>query len=387
MRLQRLTALERDKIEAEYQEIMALIEQLRAILADERLVYNLIKDDLLEVQKKYGDARRTKLGPSVKDISDEDLIPDEDMVVTITHRGYIKRLSPSVYRPQRRGGRGISGSTVREDDFIAHLFIANTHAYLCFFTNRGRIYRVKVHEIPEAGRQAKGVSIVNLVALEEGERIAAVQTLSETSSSHYWVFATQRGVVKRTALSDYDSWRGGGIIAITLDEDDELIGVEPTEGQSEIILATRNGQVIRFDEEQVRPTGRTARGVTGIHLRPDDEVVSLATVSGQPELLLLTENGFGKRTRIDQFRKTNRGGQGVVGMRLTAKTGRLAGILPVHGEEDFMVISSEGVLIRLQVESVSQQGRASQGVRVMRLEDEHRVSAVALVPIENGDEP
>ncbi|MCY0878114.1 MAG: DNA gyrase subunit A [Firmicutes bacterium] len=387
MRLQRLTALERDKIEAEYQEVMALIDQLRAILADERLIYNIIKEDLAEIQKKYGDARRTKLGPSVKDISEEDLIPEEDMVVTITHRGYIKRLSPSVYRPQRRGGRGVSGSTVREDDFIAHLFVANTHAYLCFFTNRGRIYRVKVHEIPEAGRQAKGISIVNLIALEDGERIAAVQTLSDTSPGHYWVFATQRGVVKRTALSDYDSWRGGGIIAITLDENDELIGVEPTEGQSEILLATRNGQVIRFDEDQVRPMGRTARGVTGIHLRDDDEVVSLATVSHQPELLLVTENGFGKRTRLDQFRKTNRGGQGVMGMHLTAKTGRLAGILPVNGDEEFMVISSEGVLIRLPVESVSQQGRASQGVRVMRLEEDHRVSAVALLAADNDEEP
>lgn len=384
MRLQRLTALERDKIEAEYQEVMALIEQLRAILADERLVYNIIKDDLAEIRKKYGDERRTKLGPSVKDISDEDLIPQEDMVVTITHRGYIKRLSPNVYRPQRRGGRGVSGSTVREDDFIAHLFVASTHAYLCFFTNRGRIYRVKVHEIPEAGRQAKGVSAANLIALESGERIAAVQTLTETSDQHFWVFATKRGVVKRTALSDYGTWRGGGIIAITLDEDDELIGVESTDGQSDILLATRNGQVVRFQESRVRPMGRSARGVTGIRLQGDDRVVSLATVSEQKELLVLSENGFGKRTRLTQFRRTNRGGQGVVGMHLTEKTGPVAGILPVEGHEEFMVISSEGILIRLEVASVSQQGRASQGVRVMRMEDNHHVSALALV---KADDP
>ncbi len=385
MRLQRLTALEREKIEAEYQDVMALIERLRAILADERLVYNLIKEDLKEIRTKYGDERRTKLGPSVKDISDEDLIPEEDMVVTITHRGYIKRLSPSVYRPQKRGGRGVSGSTVREDDFISHLFVASTHAYLCFFTNRGRIYRVKVHEIPEAGRQAKGISIANLIALEQGERIAAVQTLTDTSENHYWVFATKRGVVKRTALADYGTWRGGGIIAISLDENDELIGVEPTEGQSDIMLATRQGQVIRFDESQVRPMGRSARGVTGIRLkggRGDDWVVSLATVSDQKELLVLTEHGIGKRTRLNQFRITGRGGQGVMGMRITPRTGGLAGILPVNGDEEFMVISSEGVLIRLEVESVSQQGRASQGVKVMRLEDDHRVSAVALVKAE-----
>jgi DNA gyrase subunit A len=379
MRLQRLTALEREKIEAEYQEVMALIEQLRAILADERLVYNIIKEDLAEVRKKYGDERRTKLGPSVKDISDEDLIPQEDMVVTITHRGYIKRLSPTVYRPQRRGGRGVSGSTVREDDFIAHLFVASTHAYLCFFTNRGRIYRVKVHEIPEAGRQAKGISVANLIALEAGERVAAVQTLTEASDQHFWVFATKRGVVKRTALSDYGTWRGGGIIAITLDEDDELIGVESTDGHSDILLATRQGQVIRFEESRVRPVGRSARGVTGIRVQGDDRVVSLATVAEQKELLVLTENGFGKRTRLTQFRRTNRGGQGVMGMRLTGKTGSVAGILPVEGHEEFMVISSEGILIRLEVASVSQQGRASQGVRVMRMEDNHHVSALALV--------
>ena len=382
MRLQRLTALEREKIEAEYQEVMALIEQLKAILADEQLVYNIIKKDLTEIRKKYGDERRTKLGPSVKDISDEDLIPEEDMVVTITHRGYIKRLSPDVYRPQRRGGRGVSGSTVRQDDFIAHMFVASTHAYLCFFTNRGRIYRVKVHEIPEAGRQAKGISVANLIAMEPGERIAAVQTLTETSN-HFWVFATKRGVVKRTALSDYGTWRGGGIIAISLDDDDELIGVESTEGKSDILLATRSGQVIRFQESLVRSMGRSARGVTGIRIKDDDRVVSLATVAHQKELLVITENGFGKRTRIDQFRRTGRSGRGVMGMRLTAKTGPVAGILPVEGDEEFMVISSEGILIRLQVESISHQGRASQGVRVMRMEDNHHVSAVALITAED----
>lgn len=382
MRLQRLTALEREKIEDEYREVTGLIEHFRAILADERLVFGMIKEDLTEIRKKYGDARRTQLGPSVKDISDEDLIPEEDMVVTITHRGYIKRLSPSVYRPQRRGGRGVSGSTVREDDFIAHLFVASTHAYLCFFTNRGRIYRVKVHEIPEAGRQAKGISVANLIEMEQGERIAAVQTLTETTDDHFWIFGTKRGVVKRTALSDYGTWRGKGIIAISLDENDELIGVESTEGKSDILLATRSGQVIRFQESLVRPMGRSARGVKGIRMKGDDRVVSMTTVSDQKELLVLTENGFGKRTRLNQFRLTGRGGQGVMGMRLTPRSGSVAGILSVEGDEEFMVISSEGILIRLQVGSVSHQGRASQGVRVMRMEDNHHVSALALVRAE-----
>jgi len=386
MRLQRLTALEREKIEAEYQDVMALIERLRAILADEQLVYAMIKEDLAEMRQKYGDERRTKLGPAVKDIADEDLIPEEDMVVTITHRGYIKRLATSVYRPQRRGGRGIAGSTVREDDFINHLFVASTHSYLCFFTNRGRIYRVKVHEIPEASRQAKGISVANLIALEQDERIAAVQTLTDTLDDHYWVFATKRGVVKRTPLSDYETWRGGGIIAITLDDGDELIGVEPTAGKSHIILATRQGQVIRFEEDEVRPTGRAARGVTGIRLRPEDMVVSLATVSEQPELLILTENGFGKRTRLDQFRVTGRGGQGIVGMRVTDRTGYVVGIQPVEGSEECMVISSEGTMIRLEVGSISEQGRATQGVKVMRLEDGQHVSAFALVKAETDDD-
>lgn len=385
MRLQRLTALEREKIEAEYQELQQLIARLRAILADETLVYNLIKEELLAVREKYGDARRSKLGPAVKDLSDEDLIPEEDMVVTLTHRGYIKRSATNVYRSQRRGGRGVTGSTMREDDFITQLFVASTHAYLCFFTNKGRIYRVKVHEIPEAGRQAKGISVANLVALEPEERIAAVQTFTENAIERYWVFATRRGVVKRTALSDYASWRGGGIIAISMDEGDELIGVEATNGQGDILLATRRGQVIRFAEQLVRATGRTARGVTGIRLLGNDQVVSLAAVADQPELLILTENGFGKRTQVAQFRETGRGGQGVMGMRVTDKTGSVIGIQPVFGHEEFMLISSEGTLIRMEVGSVSEQGRASQGVKVMRLEDSQQVSAFALVTSEDEE--
>ncbi|OLZ08987.1 DNA gyrase subunit A [Sulfobacillus thermosulfidooxidans] len=387
MRLQRLTQLEQAKIEEEYQQIQALIAHLREILADERLVYQIIKDDLVEIQDKYGDERRTKIGPAVKDMSDEDLIPEEDMVVTLTHRGYIKRSQTSVYRAQKRGGRGVTGSTVREDDFINHLFIASTHAYLCFFTNKGRIYRVKVHEVPEASRQAKGISVANLIAMEADERIAAVQTLPQTvAEDSYWVFATKQGVVKRTALSDYSSWRGGGIIAINLDPGDELIGVEQTSGQSDILLATAHGQVIRFNEELVRAMGRSARGVRGIHLRPGDRVVSLAVVSDQGELLLLTENGYGKRTSTDQFRVTGRGGQGVLGLRITAKTGQLVGIVPVEGNEQCMVISSDGTLIRMDVSSVSKQGRDSRGVLVMRLEEGQTVAAFTRVSADDENE-
>jgi DNA gyrase subunit A len=386
MRLQRLTALEREKIEAEYQEIQQEIQRLRAILADDQLVYNIIKEDLVMIRGKYGDSRRTMIGAAARDINDEDLIPEEDMVVTITHRGYIKRSATNVYRAQRRGGRGVAGGTVREDDFIGQLFVASTHAYLCFFTNRGRIYRIKVHEIPEAGRQAKGVSVANLIALEQGERITAVQTMSENADESYWVFSTKRGIVKRTALSDYVSWRGGGIIAITMDDGDELIGVESTTGSSEIMLATRKGQVIRFQETDVRAMGRSARGVHGIRLDADDQVVSLAVIQDQPEILILTEHGFGKRTPSDQFRRTGRGGKGVRGIKVTKKTGTMVGLVPVYGSEQFMVISSEGTLIRMTVEGVSRQGRESQGVTIMRLEGNQQVMAFTLVEADDDND-
>lgn len=386
MRLQRLTALEREKIEAEYQELQAEILRLKAILADDQLVYNIIKDDLVAIKNKYGDARRTMIGAAARDISDEDLIPEEDMVVTITHRGYIKRSATNVYRAQRRGGRGVTGSTVREDDFVNQLFVASTHAYLCFFTNRGRIYRVKVHEIPEAGRQAKGISVANLIALEQGERIAAVQTMAQDPTDTFWFFATRMGVVKRTALSEYTAWRGGGIIAITLDDGDELIGVESTTGSAEIMLATRDGQVIRFPETDARSMGRSAHGVRGIRLKDDDQVVSLAVVTDQPEILILTEHGFGKRTPFEQFRRTGRGGQGVIGLHLTRKTGSMVGLVPVYGNEQFMVISTEGTLIRMTVEGVSRQGRASQGVTIMRLEGSQQVMAFTLVAPDDDNE-
>ncbi len=388
MRLQRLTQLEQAKIEEEYKEIQALIAHLREILGNEQLIYQIIKDDLAEIREKYGDERRTKLGPSVKDMSDEDLIPEEDMVVTLTHRGYIKRSATSVYRAQKRGGRGVMGGNIREDDFVHDLFIASTHAYLCFFTNKGRIYRVKVHEVPEATRQAKGISVANLIAMEPEERIAAVQTLPQSvDDNRYWVFATKQGIIKRTALSEYTTWRGGGIIAINLDAGDELIGVAQTDGQGDVLLGTHHGQIIRFSQQAVRSMGRSARGVHGIRLRSsNDMVVSLAVVSDQAELLLLTENGYGKRTNASQFRITGRGGQGVLGLRVTKKTGDLVGIVPVTGDEQVMVISSDGTLIRMNVSSVSKQGRDSHGVMVMRLEENKTVAAFTRVSADDEEE-
>ncbi len=389
MRLQRLTQLEREKIEEEYRQIQALITHLREILADERLVYQIIKEDLAEIKAKYGDARRSQIGPAIKDMSDEDLIPEEDMVVTLTHRGYIKRSQTSVYRAQKRGGRGVMGSTVRDDDFINQLFIASTHAYLCFFTNKGRIYRVKVHEVPEAGRQAKGISVANLIALEADERIAAVQTLPKNIPSQtYWVFSTRMGTVKRTALEEYETWRGGGVLAINLDEGDELIGVEQTDGTNDVCIATANGQIIRFNESEVRPMGRAARGVKGIRMVKDrdDFVVSLAVVSDKDELLLLSARGFGKRTSASQFRETARGGLGVLGLRVGPKTGNLVGIVRVEGHEQCMVISSDGTLIRMDVATVSKQGRDSRGVMVMRLEPGQTVAAFTRVDPDEEDD-
>lgn len=383
MRLQRLTALERDKIEAEYQELIKDIERLRAILADERLVLGIVKDELIDIRHKYGDERRTRIAAAVKTFDDEDLIPEEEMVVTVTHRGYIKRQPVTLYRAQRRGGRGITGGTMRDDDFIAHLFTASTHDYLCVFTNQGRAYRLKVHEIPEASRQAKGVALVNLVALEVGERIAAVQTLSPKNPDSFWVFATRKGVVKRTPLAAYQSWRGSGVIAINLDGDDELIAVEPISDRGDILLATATGLVIRFKAEDVRPMGRQARGVTGIRLKAKDRVVSLACDQGGPELLLISANGFGKRSRLNQFRRTGRAGHGIIGMRCTAKTGQLVSIMPVRGDEEIMLISAEGTLIRMQVDGISVQGRTSQGVTIMRLGETQEVAAVAAV---HGDD-
>jgi DNA gyrase subunit A len=379
MRLQRLTGLERDKIEAEYQDLIREIARLRSILADPQLVLALIKDDLADIKKRYGDDRRTQIVGAVQDIDEEDLIPEESTVVTITHRGYIKRQPTGLYRAQKRGGRGITGSTVREDDFVEHLFTASTHDFLCFFTNKGRVYRLKVHEVPEASRQARGTAVVNLLALAPDERVAAVQTLQPNAHDAYWVFATRLGVVKRTALDVFQTWRGNGIQAITLDAEDELIAVVPARAGDDVLLATARGLVIRFAADAVRPMGRQARGVTGIRLRDGDRVVSLACTNGRGELLLVSANGYGKRSEVAQFRRTGRGGQGIIGLRCTARTGPLVNITPVRGEEEIMLISSEGTMIRMQVSGISVQGRASQGVTIMRLGHEQQVAAVAIV--------
>lgn len=380
MRLQRLTGLEREKLEEEYRDLIKTIARLREILANERLVLAIIKEELLEIKKKYGDPRRTEIASAVEKLEVEDLIAEEDAVITITHRSYIKRTPVDTYRSQKRGGRGVTGVATREEDFVEHLFVATTHHFLLFFTNRGKVYRLKVHEIPEAGRQAKGTAIVNLLYLGGEEKITAVIPVRTFGEEKYLFMATRHGTVKKTALGEFDSSRRDGIIAINLDEEDELIGVHLTEGQQDIILGTRFGVAIRFPEEEVRATGRNTRGVKGITLSPEDLVVSMDSVRPGADLLAVTENGFGKRTPLEEYRPQGRGGRGIIAIRTSERNGSLVAIMVVEEGDELMMVSSEGIIIRIDVADVSRMGRAAQGVTLMRLGENDRVVAVARVP-------
>ncbi|NPV27963.1 MAG: DNA gyrase subunit A [Firmicutes bacterium] len=386
MRLQRLTGLEREKLEEEFQELTKTINYLRSVLAEENLVLGIIKEELLKVKEQFADPRRTQIVEESTKLEIEDLIPEEDMVITITHQGYIKRMPVNTYRSQRRGGRGIVAMTTKEEDFVEHLFVTTTHHYLLFFTNRGRVYRLKVYEIPEASRQAKGTSMVNLLAIGGEDKINAVIPVREFVDDKYLFMATRCGVVKKTELSEYDSSRRDGIIAINLDENDELIGVKLTDGTEEIILGTRQGMAIRFAETDVRSMGRTARGVKGITLKPNDLVVSMDTVRNDADLLVVTENGFGKRTPLTDYRKQSRGGKGIMTIRTTKRNGSLVSIKVVKTGDELMIISGEGIIIRLNVEDISQMGRATQGITLMRLDPKDKVVAVAKVVSKNGEE-
>jgi DNA gyrase subunit A len=377
MRLQRLTALERDKIEAEYKELTRTIEYLRAVLASERMVMEIVRRELLEVKEKYADERRTQIlsGAVGDDFDIEDLIAEEDVVVTMTHRGYVKRLPAATYRSQRRGGRGIAGMGTREEDFVERLFVTTTHHHLLFFSNRGRVYRIKTHQIPEAGRTARGTAVINLVPLERGETITAVIPVKELDSGAYLMMATRRGTVKRTQLSEFAKARTSGLIALALDEGDELIGVRLSSPGEEVILATRLGKAIRFPVEDVRPMGRPARGVKGITLDGDDVVESMDMVREGCEVLTLTTAGFGKRTPVGEYPTRGRGGKGVVNIRLTEKSGRVVGVRLVYPGDEIMVVSARGVVIRVPVDDIRVSGRNTRGVAVMRLDEgDHVVS-------------
>ncbi|WP_208587134.1 DNA gyrase subunit A [Gracilibacillus suaedae] len=392
MRLQRLTGLEREKIEDEYSQIVELIKELKEILANEEKILEIIREELLEIKEKYSDERRTEIVSGGIDlIEDEDLIPEESIVITLTHRGYIKRLPASTYRAQRRGGRGVQGMGTNDDDFVEHLVSCSTHDTVLFFSNKGKVYRSKGYEVPEFNRTAKGIPIINLLEVEQGEWINAVITVSEYKEDWYLFFTTKYGVSKRTSLPQFANIRKGGLIALNLREGDELISVRLTDGEKDILIGTKNGYVIRFEESQIRSMGRTAAGVKGISLREDDEVVSMEILEEDQYVLNVTENGYGKRTPVDEYRRTNRGGKGIFTANITEKTGRVVAVKNVTTEEDIMIMTVSGVLIRMQVEGISTTGRNTQGVRLIRLQEAEKVATVAKVDreeeiVEQGNE-
>ncbi|NLN07938.1 MAG: DNA gyrase subunit A [Firmicutes bacterium] len=381
MRLQKLTGLERDKLEAEYLELIKKIAYLREILANERLVLQIIKDELTVIRDKYGDERRTKIVAQEEDLLVEDLIAEEDMVITLTHKGYIKRQPINTYRPQRRGGRGITALQTKGDDFVEHVFIASTHAYLCCFTNRGKIYRKKVYEIPEAGRQARGTAIVNLLDVEPQEQITAVIPIREFEEGRYMLFATKKGLVKKTPLEAFANIRRSGLAAITLQEGDDLIAVRLTEGRHEVIMVTEEGFSIRFDENDVRPMGRNAQGVKGISLGENDNVIAMEVVEPgtDGQLLVVTANGYGKRTDLSEYRLQNRGGKGIYTVRVLQKNGPVAAAKVVRQGDELMIITAGGIMIRQDVAEISALGRVTQGVTLIRLDEGDRVVAIARV--------
>jgi DNA gyrase subunit A len=377
LRLQRLTGLERDKIMEEHRETVELIAKLRTILADEREIYKIIVDELKEIKEKYGDERRTQIVDRTEEISIEDTIVDEDMAVTISHEGYIKRNPVTLYRAQRRGGKGKIGATTKEEDFVEYLFIASMHSYILFFTTIGKVYWIKVHELPQASRAARGKPIVNLLNLEPGERVSAFLSVREFQEGRYIVFATKNGLIKKTELMAYANPRASGIRAIGLEDRDEVIGVRLTDGQQEIILSTADGQSIRFKEEQVRPTGRGTFGVVGMKLDPGDKVVSMEILSLGFDILTVSEGGYGKRTEMDEYRLQSRGGKGIITMKTTDKTGQVIGVQQVTEEDQLMLVTSAGKIIRLRIKDIRVIGRNTQGVRLIDVEEGERVVSLA----------
>lgn len=381
MRLKTLSGLQREKIEEEYQNLLKLIEHLRAILADEKLVFNLIKEESLEMIEKYGDERLTKIVKAEGELEDEDLIDDENSIITLTHFGYIKRMPVDTYKSQRRGGKGISGLTTREDDFVKQIFNASTHDIILFFTNKGKLYKLRGFDIPEAGRTAKGTAIVNLLQLDPGEKIAAVIPLKSFEDAEYLIMNTKKGLVKKTPLNEYNTDRKTGLIAITLKDEDELIDVRLSNGKNNIVLVTKKGLCITFNEEDVRPVGRTAQGVLGIRVSDDDEVIGMETITENKDntLLAITENGFGKRTELDEYRVQTRGGKGVITYKITSKTGDIVGVRIANENQDVMMITDKGTLIRIGVKEVSILGRATQGVTLMRTNDGGKVVSIETI--------
>ncbi|MBM3253685.1 MAG: DNA gyrase subunit A, partial [Candidatus Omnitrophica bacterium] len=385
MQLQRLTNLEREKIDSEYLELIKKIECYKGVLASEKKVLGIIKEELLEIKKRYQDERRTEIVGEVAELEIEDLIAEEDMVITISHSGYIKRLPVDAYRRQRRGGKGVTGADVKEEDFIEHLFIASTHEYILFFTDRGRVHWLKVHEIPQASRIAKGKAIVNILGISQDEKISAFVPVKEFKEGSFVVLATSRGNIKKTDLSCFSHPRKAGIIALTLEKDDELIGAELTDGTKELVLATKLGKAIRFKESQVRNMGRAAKGVRGVRIDRKDKVIAMEVVRADATILTVTSKGFGKRTKLSQYRVQSRGGKGIINIKLTKRNGEAVGLKIVTDKDEFMLITEAGMIVRCPVRDIKTTGRNSQGVRIMRLDEKDKISSVARVVVEEEE--
>ena len=385
MKLRRLTGLERSKIEEELKELLELIEELRSILESDEKIYNIIKEELLAIKDKYGDERRTNIDmTAIEYIEDESLIPVEDIVITLTNKGYIKRMTTDTYKTQNRGGVGIKGMTTNEDDFVENIISMTTHDYLLFFTNKGKVYRVKGYEIPLYSRQSKGLPIINLLSLDKDELVKVMLKVSADEDNKYIVFCTQKGLVKRTKIEEFENIRTNGKIAITLKDDDELISVKKTTGENEIIIAASNGRMIRFNENEIRVMGRTASGVRGIDIGDGVAVGCEIAEKGQM-ILVVTEKGYGKKTDVEEYRMTHRGSKGVKGLNITEKNGNIVSFKTVHDNEDLMIITNSGTIIRLPIEQVSSTGRVAQGVRLINLKDDQKVSTVAMIEKEKAD--
>ena len=379
MRLRRLTGLEREKIEEEYAELMKQIEYLNSILASEEKLLSVIKDELAEIKAKYSDERRTKIEKVVNEIDIEDLIQEEDVVITLTKGGYIKRISADTYSAQRRGGKGIQAMTTKEDDFVEHVMITSTHSDVLFFTNRGRVYKLRAYEIPDAGRQAKGTNIINLIAIEPDEKIQTVLTVSDGKKEGFLFMGTKNGIVKKTHISEFKNLRKNGLIAISLKDNDELLKVKNTYGDANMMIVTQNGYAVRFNEQDVRPMGRTASGVKAINLKGDDIAVCMDIAVDGEELLVISENGFGKRTPVSQYKIQNRGGVGLITYKISEKTGKLAGATICKMDDELMIINSSGVAIRINVADISVTSRSAMGVTLMRTTEDEKVVAIAKI--------
>jgi len=379
MRLRRLTGLERDKIEAEYNDLIKQIEYLESILASEEKLLQVIKQELIEIKNKYSDERKTAIEKVVNEIDIEDLISEEDVVITLTNNGYIKRIVADTYSAQRRGGKGIQAMTTKEDDFVEHVVVTSTHSDVLFFTNRGRVYKLRAYEIPEAGRTAKGTNIINLIPIEPSERIQAVLTVKDNNKDGYLFMGTKHGIVKKTPLEDFKNLRKSGLIAISLREGDELLKVKITRGDANLIMVTENGYAVKFNESDVRPMGRSASGVKAITLKDNDKAVCLDIAVEDEELLVISENGYGKRTPINQYKVQNRGGVGLITYKISDKTGKLVGATMCKDSDELMLINSSGIAIRINVNDISITNRAAMGVRLMRTSEEQTVVAISKI--------